>query len=79
MKTAEEILMHNLAGYENILGNLKSSIVEGMKEYAKEAIKEDRKHLTYYARAKENPADYGTGEIWVDGDSIINAPNIVLP
>lgn len=25
------------------------------------------------AKAKENPADYGTGEIWVDKDSILSA------
>jgi hypothetical protein len=25
------------------------------------------------ARAKENPADYGTGEIWVDKESILKA------
>lgn len=46
---------------------------------ARSILYEERENVTGYACAKEDPSDYGTGKIWVDKDSIINAPNIELP
>jgi len=42
-------------------------------EYAKLYVTEALKEASEKAIAKENPDDYGTGEIWVDEKSILNA------
>ena len=44
-----------------------------MKEFAKYHVEQALIAASNEAQAKENPADYGTGEIWVDKDSILNA------
>lgn len=75
MKTLDEIA---LTIYQPIGMTSNEFAYALAKEYAKEAIKADREHLLNYARAKEDPADYGTGKIWVDKDSILKAPNIEL-
>ena len=70
MITAEEFLINNsVVGMTDLMSPI-------LIKFAKEAIKADRINLLNYAQAKEKHSDYGTGEIWVDEKSIINAPNI---
>lgn len=58
--------------------DIKKAVKELIKDYAKEAIKEDRKNVAEHAevdwRWNENQGDYAV----VDKDSIINAPQIEL-
>jgi len=42
-------------------------------QFAKLHVKASLEAASEQAVAKENPADYGTGEIWVDEKSILNA------
>lgn len=42
---AEEILKNHLIGYEYILGNLQSSVINAMKEYARIQIDKDRERV----------------------------------
>lgn len=42
-------------------------------EFAKLHVEAALKAAAEKAKAKENPSDYGTGEIWVDEDSILKA------
>jgi len=44
-----------------------------MIEFAKLHVKASLEAASEQAVAKENPADYGTGEIWVDERSILSA------
>ncbi len=46
---------------------------DAMIEFAKLHVKAALEQAADNAIAKENPADYGTGEIWVDRKSIINS------
>jgi len=46
---------------------------EFAKLYARHHVKAALKAASENAVAKEDPADYGTGEIWVDEKSILNA------
>ena len=49
-----------------------------MKEYAKLHIEAALKAASEKAKAKEDPNDYGTGEIWVDKKSILSAYPLTL-
>lgn len=42
-------------------------------DFAKLHVQEALKCAAECARAKENPSDYGTGEIWVDKKSILES------
>ena len=44
-----------------------------MLKFAKLHVQAALKKASEKAIAKENPRDYGTGEIWVDKESILNA------
>jgi len=44
-----------------------------MQEFAKAHVKAALEAAAEKAIAKENPKDFGTGEIWVDEKSILNA------
>jgi hypothetical protein len=46
---------------------------DSMIEFAKLHVREALEEAACKAVAKENPADFGTGEIWVDKKSILNA------
>ncbi len=49
------------------------SAVKAMIEFAKLHVQEALKAAAKRAVAKEDPSDYGTGEIWVDEKSVLNA------
>lgn len=49
------------------------SIEKIIIEFAKLHVKAALEVASEVAVAKENPADYGTGEIWVDKNSILKA------
>ncbi len=42
-------------------------------EFAKLHVTAALEAASYNAKAKENPSDYGTGEIWVDKKSILES------
>lgn len=68
MRTTEEILSKNgYRGYQPILTNV-------LIEFTIEAIKEDRENLYNKVTFTRN----SDGDVIIDKDSIINAPNIVL-
>lgn len=47
------------------------------KELMKEVARQVLELAAEKALAKENPADYGTGDIWVDKDSIMEVLKLV--
>lgn len=68
MITAIEFLRRDQSGVYN-----EQDITHTMIEFAKLHCKAQSEAICDKAIAKENPQDYGTGEIWVDNNSIINA------
>lgn len=48
-------------------------LIQTLIDFAKYHVRNALIEASQNAVAKENPADYGTGEIWVDKQSIINA------
>lgn len=75
--TAEEF-------YESIVGVTPDAIsqhsctLEVIIGFAKLHVKAALLAASEQAEAKENPADYGTGSIWVDKKSILNAYPLYL-
>ena len=51
----------------------KEDFKEAVTEYTELHVKAALEAAANQAEAKENPQDFGTGEIWVDKDSILNA------
>lgn len=54
-------------------GKDKEAALSYIRSYGKVHAKQALQAAAENAIAKENPADYGTGEIWVDKKSILNA------
>lgn len=72
--TAEEFITKK-GGYIYLGGSAQEFIELQMFmiEFAQFHVKQALLEASYKAQAKENPSDYGTGEIWVDTNSILNA------
>jgi hypothetical protein len=78
MKTAEETLTHwGLSYYDTNNEGVWKFIIEIMKDYAYEAINEDRKNLIKYADVDISFKNDST-LCRVKADSVINAPQIEL-
>ena len=67
--TAEELLKQH--GFE--WSYAEKPLHNVMIEFAKLHVKEALNQAAENAKAKEDPDDYGTGDIWVDRNSILNA------
>jgi hypothetical protein len=73
--TAEEYIRKNLIDYwEGGKAQYdESDVKNAMIAFAKLHVEAATKAIAEQAIAKEDPSDYGTGKIWVDKDSILNA------
>jgi len=73
LPTAEELFKTEYsimdAEYPEMAAHVRRKVIEFAKLHVEAALKAAGEN----AIAKENPADYGTGEIWVDEKSILNA------
>ena len=67
--TAEEFL--NSEEYYSVSNDYDTQ--KAMIKFAKLHVEKALEAASEKAIAKENPSDYGTGEIWVDEKSILNA------
>lgn len=81
MKTAVEILSDFSISYGTCENNPRAVVMaleamSAMREYAKEAIKTDRKNLLDYIKVNCDSSETFQS---VDENSIINAPQINLP
>jgi hypothetical protein len=85
MKSADDRIRDYIRNYSDSYGCNKNGLREYitlewehledmMKQYAREAIQQDRKNLIKYAEIRNNGYDW-----IVDDTSIINAPQIELP
>lgn len=86
--TAEEILILHSENFRLAYVNSEHSeralvkaddALKAMREYARDAIKADRKNVCKHAKIRSvYHSAFGTHENSLDKDSIINAPNIEL-
>ena len=73
--TAEKLLIEEIKKFSTPLTPeaLQLLVINVANEHASNHVKAALKEASEKAIAKENPQDYGTGEIWVDKESILNA------
>jgi len=72
IQTAKEFVLNQNDGY--LAGDYTpNEVYRIMIGFAKMHVEAALEAASENAIAKENPSDFGTGEIWVDEDSILNA------
>lgn len=72
--TAEEYFKGEIPKHESVSQFMTDGdIFYHAREFAKMHVKAALEAASERAVAKENPSDYGTGEIWVDKKSILKA------
>lgn len=62
-----------MEGGQSVYNRNQLKFLKRAVEFAKLHVKAALEAAAENAQAKENPADYGTGEIWVDKKSILSA------
>lgn len=73
--TALELLVKESRNFEPPLTGEKLSLLVDLiaNQHARNHVKAALNSAANQAQARENPSDYGTGEIWVDKQSILKA------